>query len=158
VVVCRLARVIHEKARSAIEAGRAKGVSIIIFVHQSSFMILRNTQLALLAQIFTRLNWRVIAIALIRNSTCKLRKLLPLFVPPANAPIMTERFHLISEKFHFSRTRANIFAVSAGDTGSLLGERRAAQLLLPRQHGEFYTVLPASGRSREPALRKRRSR
>lgn len=35
VIVCRLARVIQEKARSAIEAGRAKGVSITI-----SFIIL----------------------------------------------------------------------------------------------------------------------
>lgn len=30
VIVCRLARVIQEKARSAIEAGRAKGVNILI--------------------------------------------------------------------------------------------------------------------------------
>jgi len=30
VIVCRLARVIQEKARSAVEAGRAKGVSVHI--------------------------------------------------------------------------------------------------------------------------------
>lgn len=32
VIVCRLARVIQEKARSAIESGRAKGVSVLSFI------------------------------------------------------------------------------------------------------------------------------
>lgn len=40
VIVCRLARVIQEKARSAVEAGRAKGVSLLNNSVSSDFIFL----------------------------------------------------------------------------------------------------------------------
>lgn len=106
VIVCRLARVIQEKARSAIESGRAKGVSVLSFIK----LFLQLFYISALASVIFIKSFNSILL----NAMWQLLKSLKKYDRKIYFAVMIKNFELSICKKHVNCRRYQWYEVAVG--------------------------------------------